>query len=120
MTQKMNPEAKQLWLDELNDPENEQAYRQLRDSNGCLCAMGCLVRAYEKANNVEIPKQGYGNYNATVVTDADIPIWSGLEMRSVTLGPEINYNGELIKVYRLNDDYELTLPQIAKLIKEQL
>jgi hypothetical protein len=108
---KMNAEDKALWIEALRSDKFKQGRFELRTDDGCNCCLGVLAEIKGIQYRVESNDHcDYTEYNFDgVEMDAAVPEgFCGLSEPTIT------------KLIHLNDDDQLTFPEIAKFIEENL
>lgn len=124
---KMNPEVKALWLEALESGEYKQCKGKLthvaEDGSKSHCCLGVLselgVRAgvlssktYPEANRLY-----YGDYEESATVPPEVMKWADLS----SCNPDVVFKDDgRVALAHLNDEVELTFPEIAALIREQL
>jgi hypothetical protein len=118
----VNVENMRKWVDRLRDPQAKQAKWKLRGADGAMCAMGhaCDVSGlgawWLDKDDVEehwvfgeSPALGY------FATLDGVLDWLGVEDGEVV----VSFGGDVGDVVELNDDVQLSLPEIADLIEAE-
>lgn len=133
----MNPEVKEKWINALCSGQYEQAVGALTIDEG-YCCLGVLCDLHQQETGsgkwVYDHNQWWyqtANDKCYVSLPKDVQVWAGIEEGNP--GLEVEYSGEKVPLYRLNDgvfhylenDKVHDIPkhsfeQIAKVIKEQL
>lgn len=122
MTNPMNLEIKQKWIDALGVyPQSKNA---LKNPDG-FCCLGVLCDIYAQEHNVSWNKDNWKTYQTLYGSSDYLPAavvnWAELESNN----PYVNFFDEedgtsyLLELSELNDDGR-TFSEIAKLIEEQL
>lgn len=120
MTQKMNPEIKQLWLGALRSGEYKQGARCLRSRRGCaLCCLGVLCDIHAKQTGGEWYADRSGNraYDGEVsLLPSSVVEWAGLADEDPFVIPPTVPGRRLSS---LNDN-GMSFPEIADAIEASL
>jgi hypothetical protein len=119
---KIDPSIKERWVKSLKEsrlPKNTQGMRNME--TGAMDVLGHLCEVLRESMNAEWENESfvYRKRNYIYYPPISASLMIGLNHTRIENVP-ISYDGNSIPLYRLNDETNLTLSGIAKLIEEQL
>ncbi len=120
----VNQERLQLWLTALRSGEFAQAKGQLAvraaslgETGYCCLGVACVVAA---ADDPALAVAVKSDLPHEVLLPTYIADWLGLKATTTdVVSPRTKYDGELVPLTTLNDEYDLSFAEIADLIETE-
>lgn len=119
----MKPNIKQKWVDALRsgDYKKHQGCLKDKDYDGYYCVMGVLCDLYIKETGEKWvgDSEEEGSISAFwLMPPPKVVEWA--QDKPVSKLPNIEYRARSVTLGALNDDYDITLSEMADLIEQQL